>query len=112
MHSILLVDDCGFFREVGASLESRFPCRLLTAASGSEALAVARRERPDLIFLDAEMTGMTGIDVCRVLKADSQFAHTPVLGAGEGGREGEIRRAGAGDPLEKPPGDAAVHRSV
>jgi CheY-like chemotaxis protein len=113
MQSILLVDDSGFFREIGARIESRLPCRLLTASSGSEALTVARRERPDLIFLDAEMTGMTGIDVCRVLKADSQFAHTPVLVvAGGKYREEEIRRSGANEWLEKPLEDSVLLESV
>ena len=113
MHAILLVDDSGFFRELGAKIESRFPCRLLTAASGLEALAVARRERPDLICLDAEMTGMTGIDICRVLKADSQFARTPVLVvSGENRPEQEIRRAGADAWLFKPLEETAFFESL
>ncbi len=35
MHAILLVDDSGFFREIGAQIGRRIPCRLLTAASGA-----------------------------------------------------------------------------
>ena len=113
MHSILLVDDSGLFRQIGAVIERRLPCRLLTASSGSEALTVARRERPDLIYLDAEMTGMTGIDVCRVLKADSQFAHTPVVVvSGDKNREEEIRRACANEWLFKPLEEAALLDSL
>src|SRR5712691_6824371 len=113
MHAILLVDDSGLFRQIGVAIESQLPCRLLTAANGGEALTVARRERPDLILLDAEMTGMTGIDVCRVLKADSRFAHTPVLVvSGERHREEEIRRAGADEWLAKPLEDSTLLESV
>ena len=54
MQSILLVDDSGFFKEIGVQIASRLPCRLLSASSGTEALTVARKERPDLIFLDAD----------------------------------------------------------
>lgn len=52
---------------------------MLAASTGAEALAVARREKPDLVFLDANMEGMTGVDVCRVLKADKQFTHRPII---------------------------------
>ena len=55
----------------------RTHCTLLTGSTGSEALTIARREKPDLVFLDAEMSGMTGIDVCRVLKADPALQPHP-----------------------------------
>jgi two-component system cell cycle response regulator DivK len=113
MHAILLVDDSGLFQEMGAKIESRVPCRLLTASSGSQALAVARKERPDLVCLDAEMSGMTGIDVCRVLKADSQLARTPVLiVSGHARTEEEIRRVGANGWLSKPLEETAFFDSV
>ena len=79
MNSVLLVDDSGLFREVTETIERRTPCRVLTASDGPEAIAVARRERPDVVFLDSDLSGMSGIDVCRVLKADPQFARTPVV---------------------------------
>jgi CheY-like chemotaxis protein len=103
MPSILLVDDSGLFREVGEKIREQLPYKVLTASSGSEALSVARRENPDLIFLDAEMSGMTGVDVCRVLKADSRFARTPVLiASGDPESEEDGRRAGADAWLGKP----------
>lgn len=79
MNSVLLVDDTGLFREVSETIERRTPCRVLTAASGSEAIAVARRDSPDIVFLDSELSGMSGIDVCRVLKADPHFSRTPIV---------------------------------
>ncbi len=96
MRSVLLVDNRGLFRDTARAVTRRTDCRVLTAASGPEALAVARREKPDLVFLDAEMEGMTGVDVCRVLKADKQFAHRPIIliGGGEKERQ-EGGRAGA-----------------
>jgi CheY-like chemotaxis protein len=96
MRTVLLVDNRGLFRDVARSISRRTDCRLLTASGGAEALAVARREKPDLVFLDAEMTGMTGADVCRVLKADKEFAHRPVILVGGGEKEHqEGVRAGA-----------------
>src|SRR4029079_6080975 len=113
MPSILLVDDSGLFLGIAEKIERRTRCVMLAARSGSEALTLDRRERPDLIFLDAELTGMTGFDVCRVLKADSHFARTPIVvlsdrpeGAHDAGR------AGADEFLVKPFDEAAIFDSI
>ncbi len=102
MRSVLLVDNRGLFREVMPAIKRRTNCRILTATNGTDALAMARREKPDLIFLDAEMEGMTGVDVCRVLKADKQSAQRPIvlIGGGEKERQ-EGNRAGADGFLER-----------
>lgn len=113
MPSILMVDDSGLFRKIAEKIELRTHCQLLSAGSGGDALGVVRRERPDLVFLDAELTGMTGFDICRVIKADSHFSRTPVIvfsdrpGAAE-----DARRAGADDCLAKPFDEKAVFDSI
>ncbi len=113
MPSILMVDDSGLFREIAEKIERRTHCRLLSADSGGEALGIVRRERPDLVFLDAGLDGMTGFDVCRVIKADSHSSPTSVVvfsdrpGAAE-----DARRAGADEILPKPPEEAAVFDSI
>jgi CheY-like chemotaxis protein len=99
MRSVLLVDNGTLFRDVARAVLRRTNCHLLTARTGTEALAVARREKPDLVFLEAEMEGMTGVDVCRVLKADKQFSHRPIVLVG--GDEGAGARAGADGFLKR-----------
>src|SRR5688500_3075632 len=102
MRTVLLVDNSGLFREVARTISRRTDCELLTADTGTAALATARRERPNLVFLDADMEGMSGIDVCRVLKADKTFAHTPVVLVGRGEKEEEEgMRAGADSFLRR-----------
>jgi CheY-like chemotaxis protein len=106
VNSVLLVDDSGLFRQVGEAVRRRTPCRLLTASSGSDALAVARAEKPDVVFVDAELSGMSGVDVCRVLKADPRFARTPVvLVTDEDGTD--VRRAAPDGILGRDFDDAA-----
>ena len=113
MPSILLVDDSELFRGIAEKIERRTRCQLLAAVSGSEALAVVRRDRPDLIFLDAELTGMTGFDVCRVLKADSHFYRTPIVVLSDKpGAPEDARRAGADECLLKPFDEAAIFDSI
>jgi twitching motility two-component system response regulator PilG len=113
MPSILLVDDSGLFRGIAENIERRTRCRVLTAGSGGEALSAVRRERPDLVFLDAELSGMTEFDVCRVLKADSHFSRTPIVVLSEKpGAPEDARRAGADECLPKPFDEAAIFDSI
>jgi len=113
MPSILMVDDSGLFRDIGQKVQELLAYRVVTASTGGEALAVARRESPDLIFLDAEMSDMTGVDVCRVLKADSRFARTPVLIASNDSKsEPDGRRAGADGWLIKPLEEETLLESI
>ncbi|MEK8086792.1 HD domain-containing phosphohydrolase [Aquabacterium sp. A3] len=53
--------------------------RLLFAKDGRKALELARTERPQLALLDVMMPDMTGLDVCRELKADARTADMPVI---------------------------------
>ena len=45
----------------------------------NEALDVAVSENPDLITLDLMMPGLSGYDLCELLRADPQFDHTPII---------------------------------
>ncbi len=113
MPSILLVDDSGLFKAIVEKIERRTRCRVLQAGSGADALGVVRRERPDLVFLDAELSGMTGFDVCRVLKADSHFSRIPIVVlSGNPDAPEDARRAGADECLPKPLDDAAIFDSI
>jgi CheY-like chemotaxis protein len=108
MQAVLLVDDTGLFRALAEAIPRRTNCRVLSAGNGTEALAVARREKPDIVFADVDMTGMTGVDVCRVLKADPHFGRTPIVLVGSDAKSrDEGNRAGANDFLWKPIDDVA-----
>lgn len=51
----------------------------LTANSGSEALAIARNEPPDMILLDVMMPGLDGFEVCQQLRMDTRLQTVPVI---------------------------------
>jgi len=48
-------------------------------ANGSEALALTRQHRPAIVISDVEMPEMDGHELCRILKADAELRHIPVL---------------------------------
>jgi DNA-binding response OmpR family regulator len=49
------------------------------AESGDEALAYARRESIDVMVLDLMLPGMSGLEVCRSLRADRATARLPII---------------------------------
>ena len=70
MAKVLIADDQANMRAlVRLTLETgRF--QIFEAPDGDSALAVARREQPDLVFLDWTMPGLPGVEVCRALRDD------------------------------------------
>jgi diguanylate cyclase (GGDEF)-like protein len=52
---------------------------IVSVQGGVAGLKAARREEPDLILLDLDMPDISGFDVCRSLKADTELCMIPVL---------------------------------
>ena len=52
---------------------------VVEAASGAEASDMFARERPDLMFLDVEMPGMDGLEVCRRIRSMPQGETIPIM---------------------------------
>ena len=76
---ILVVDDdIETLRLVGLMLQ-RQGYQIVAANNGSQALASAKTEQPDLILLDVMMPDMDGYEVTRQLRADSVTANIPIL---------------------------------
>jgi putative two-component system response regulator len=53
--------------------------RVLEASTGSRAVALGDRERPDLFILDISMPDADGIEICRAIKSDPATRLTPVI---------------------------------
>jgi DNA-binding NarL/FixJ family response regulator len=68
--SVLVVDDDESLRALMTQLLGRGGYRVREAATGDEALAAAREERPSLALVDVHLPGMSGYDVCRALRAE------------------------------------------
>jgi DNA-binding response OmpR family regulator len=74
--SVLIVEDEPTVRETLAESLVEDGLRVTTAADGPQALARFRADKPDLVLLDLMLPGMSGIEVCRVLRAESSV---PIL---------------------------------
>lgn len=114
--TLLLVDDDELLRErMGRALAAR-GLLVRVAASGTEALALARQQPPELAVLDLKMPGMTGLETLRELKAMVPEVRAVILtGYGSIANAVEAVHQGADNYVTKP-ADAdqvleALHRS-
>jgi diguanylate cyclase (GGDEF)-like protein len=81
--------------------------RFREARDGAQALSAIREHRPDLILMDVEMPGLGGVEVCRIIKAnsgDGGFGFIPVIlmTARQAAGKVEGLELGADDYLVKP----------
>lgn len=65
---------------------------VVVARNGTDALDAIRRERPDLVLLDAMMPGMSGFEVCEAVRADPAISATRILMLTAKGRETDRAR--------------------
>lgn len=102
---ILIVDDVATNR-IMLKVRLTGACYdVLQAGSGTEALDIARQEKPDLIILSHELPDMAGETVCMQLRQDPQTRDCPVvMSITCNSAEARINalRAGAQDYLPKP----------
>lgn len=99
---ILVVDDePAIRRTLRANLSAR-GYAVTAVETGEEALRQAAEQAPDLVILDLMLPGMSGLDVCRALRAESTV---PILVLSARGEERAKVRAldlGADDYVTKP----------
>jgi two-component system cell cycle response regulator len=101
---LLLVDDDPSTIRIMGQMLAAYPDQRF-ATSGEAAIVLAKDSPPDLILLDADMPGMTGFDVCEVLKADARLAHVPIIfvtSHDAPALEVDALRLGASDYVTKP----------
>lgn len=76
---VLIVDDNPTNLAVLTETLSNHGFRFRVAVDGESALALAQRNRPELILLDVQMPGIDGFETCRRLKGNPATQKIPVL---------------------------------
>ena len=102
---ILSVDDSRTIRLIVGKTFRPYDCVVCEASNGEEGLAVAAREKPDLILLDVTMPVMDGVTMLTKLKENPDLKQIPVIMlTAESGRDNvlHIARLGVRDYLVKP----------
>ena len=75
---VLIIDDEPVDRYILVRLLEQQPCIVEQAASGFEGLKILREIKPDLIFLDLNMPGLSGYEVLNHIKAHPATRNIPV----------------------------------
>lgn len=75
---MLIVEDNDSIREMLANIFSPY-YQILTAADGMEGLELVHQEMPNIVVSDVVMPRMSGTELCKEIKADSDTCHIPVV---------------------------------
>lgn len=76
---LLIVDDVDLIKDVFVDFFQNSVCKVLTANNGEEALAIAVKEKPSIIFMDLNLIGMDGRTVTEHLRNQPETATIPVV---------------------------------
>ena len=77
--TILAVDDDPAVLRIIEAQLSRHDFSVKTAGSGEEALRILRNLTPAVMILDVMMEGVSGYDVCSVVKREERLKNVPVI---------------------------------
>jgi two-component system response regulator MtrA len=99
---ILVVDDDGPILMLMKALLREFGFDPVVVGNGTDAIASAREQPPDLVLLDIHMPGMSGEEVIRSLREDG-LAKVPILIlSGEPVSAADVTQLGANGAVQKP----------
>jgi len=75
----LIVEDNALNLKLMRDLLEASGIATLQTKDGMRALEMAREHRPDIILMDIQLPEVSGLDVTRQLKADSDLRHIPII---------------------------------
>jgi len=105
MANILLIEDDEDIRLNVVEILTLAEHNIITAANGTEGIAMAQRENPDLIISDVTMPGIDGFGVLHILRMHPSMKYTPFIFLTSKSESGDFRQAiklGADDYIIKP----------
>ena len=79
MSKVIVIDDEPFILMMIEDKLKKAKIEVVTLRESKNALEVIRRERPNLVILDWMMPEMSGIELCKKIKNDSDIADIPVF---------------------------------
>jgi len=102
---ILVVEDTEDNRQIIRDLLSSVGYELIEAADGAEGVALAQKERPDLILMDIQLPEIDGYEATRRIRAIPELAKVPIIAVTSyalSGDEAKTREAGCDGYVAKP----------
>jgi len=103
--TILIVEDNELNMKLFHDLLEAHGYKTLQTRNGIDAIAIARKHRPDLIVMDIQLPEVSGLDVTKWLKEDDSLRHIPIIAVtafAMKGDEERIREGGCEAYVSKP----------
>jgi CheY-like chemotaxis protein len=113
--SVLLVEDNRSNLEMLSCYLRIRGWEVRTAENGIEAIALVKRQRPDVILMDVQMPEMDGLQATRLLRAEPRSRLIPIIAVTALAMPGDRERcleAGMDDYVTKPLGLKELHRTL
>jgi PAS domain S-box-containing protein len=113
--AILLVEDRESDIDVLHDLLTSQGYQLLVARDGNAGLALARERQPDLVLMDIQLPGMSGVAAIQALRGDERMRHIPIIALTALVMPGDRERclqAGADEYLAKPASGPALLAAI
>jgi signal transduction histidine kinase/AmiR/NasT family two-component response regulator len=93
LRTLLYVEDNPANLMLVEDLIARRPdIRLLSATDGNRGVEIARASRPDVILMDINLPGISGIQALKILRADPATAHIPVVALSANAMPSDIKK--------------------
>lgn len=115
MKTILVVEDNPVNMRLVRLLLRTHGFQVREAATGLDALALLRSDRPDLILLDMQLPGLDGFTLAAMLKSDAHTRAIPLIAVTAFAMKGDAERvlaAGCDAYLAKPIDDIALLEAI
>ena len=103
--TILIVEDNELNMRLFTDLLQAHGYDTVQSADGSDAIDLAREKMPDLIIMDIQLPGLSGVEITKMLKADDELKGIPVIAVtafAMKGDEEKIREGGCEGYIAKP----------
>ncbi len=113
--NVLVVDDSPTDAHMISDILTKHGFNATIVASGEEAMAKSKTEKPDLILMDVVMPGMSGFEATRAITRDPETESIPVIICSSKGQETDKAwglRQGATDYLVKPISEKALMEKI
>ena len=102
---ILVIEDTEDNRQIIRDLLSSVGYELIEAMDGASGVALAQKERPDLILMDIQLPEIDGYEATRRIRAIPELAKVPIIAVTSyalSGDEAKTREAGCDGYVAKP----------
>ena len=99
---ILIVEDNPLNLKLFSAMVAAQGYGVLQAVDGLQGVDLAQREHPDLIIMDVDLPGISGLEATRLLKADAETRDIPIIITTAYEYDDEIRASGCDGYMSKP----------